>query len=561
MKREELIALEELARREREALNLFRPLPHQVPIFTSRARELLIVGGSRAGKSMCMAAEISAAALGVPIIGPDGKPLPMKYRKPPLTIWLIGKEENHSSTWHRLLLEDQYELKIVRDDQTGQWRAFNPLTDKGRTDFEIMGPFIPHRCIEGGYKKGIFWEKPRDKQFNNIRLTNGTVLKFYASSSEVKKGDPVDIVAIDEHIKYSEHYNEWQVRLSDRKGRIIWAICPDTKRNAALNALQDRCKKHEGKENPWFQRIVLRFTDNPYIDEEEKQIRRESMDRRHWLNRDAGELLEGDSTVYPEWDENRHGSPSIHEKLDDAADKVLRESGGAIPDDWCRELILDPGSAHPGVLMCALPPPSLGVDCGIIYDELYLPNSDPMTLAEELAKKTRGQHFYRFIIDGRAAMQRTIGTALGKNTYILYAEAFKHFGIACELTGSNFVLSPCDWLAGIQAVRGRLANSAVTGRPWLRFVRNRCYNFCRMMESYEHAIDAHGFIEDKPAPKQIDCLTDCVRYWVASEPFYSEPPKREQPAGSAWELYLQIEAEKEQRRGRTVHLGAGAVPN
>lgn len=533
MDRQELIALNELAARETEAIRLFRPEAYQTPIFTSTASELLIIGGSRAGKSMCMAARIAAAALGLPVIGWDGKPITLNHPKPPLAIWLIGKGEDHCATWHRLLLEKQRELKMVRDKDTDEWRTYDPRRDQDRSDVKEMEPFIPHRLIEGGYEKGISWIRRREKFFKNITLTNGTVLWYYTSGGEVKKGDPVDIIGIDEHIEIPEHYNEWQVRISDRRGMIIWAICPDRKRNFALNDLMARCDRESTKPKPWFQKVVITFTQNPYIDEEQKIIRKASMDTAHWLNRDTGELLDGDSAVYGEFDEERLTTPCCDESKDDAVDKLLRHTQ-TIPDDWCRELILDPGSAHPGVLMCAIPPPKLGVDCGVVYDELYIPNSDPGILANELLKKVQGQTFHRFIIDGRAAMQRTIGTAIGKNTYILYADAFRQRGISCELTGSNFVTSPSDWLAGVQGVKLKLTTQP-NGRPWLRVLKGACYNFCRMMERYERAIDRNGFVEDKPAQKQIDCLPDCLRYWIASEPVYQSPRKKDPEGGPAWQ--------------------------
>ena len=76
---------------------------------------------------------------------------------------------------------------------------------------------------------------------------------------------------LDEDVANEQWLPEMQARLADRKGCLVWSAMPHSK-NDALLGLSERADKEieEGRENPTIQRFVLRFLDNPHIDEEEK---------------------------------------------------------------------------------------------------------------------------------------------------------------------------------------------------------------------------------------------------------------------------------------------------
>ena len=92
-------------RRQREALKLYRPMDKQAAFHDSPASERIVRGGNRSGKSMSAFAETASAATGIPIIGPNGSPLPFKYpTKRPLLIWVIGYDQRHvGGTIYRML--------------------------------------------------------------------------------------------------------------------------------------------------------------------------------------------------------------------------------------------------------------------------------------------------------------------------------------------------------------------------------------------------------------------------------------------------------------------------
>ena len=182
----------ERLRRSREGLKIFRPLDYQLPIFTSRASEMLVRGGNRSGKTICTAAEISSAATGIPITGPDGNLLPLKYPTDrPLLIWLIGYGETHiGDTFYRMLFKRNPEFKMIKDLQSGQWRAYRPWKpeDKARVeDARMAPPFIPRRLVD---PKGWAWKDKAKRHFTICRMTNGTEIHAFTSKGEPKMGDP-----------------------------------------------------------------------------------------------------------------------------------------------------------------------------------------------------------------------------------------------------------------------------------------------------------------------------------------------------------------------------------
>jgi hypothetical protein len=86
----------ERSRRQKEALRLYQPMDKQAVFHDSLASERIVRGGNRSGKSMSAFAETASAATGIPIIGPDGSPLPFKYpTNRPMLIWVIGYDQRH----------------------------------------------------------------------------------------------------------------------------------------------------------------------------------------------------------------------------------------------------------------------------------------------------------------------------------------------------------------------------------------------------------------------------------------------------------------------------------
>jgi hypothetical protein len=303
----------ELNRRSQDGLRMFRPLQTQINIFRSIASELLVRGGNRSGKSTTAAVKFAAICRDIPVLTNDGESIDQRtpwQKNRPLLVWCIGLKWDHvgDTLWRLLFKAGLY--KIIRDEVTGLHRAYNPYTDSHRAyECRPSWPLIPMSEVKGGME-GIAWEDKKQRQFNTIELTNGTIIKAYASTAEVKMGDPVDVIWIDEKIARIGHYQEWQARLSDTKGRIVWSSLSDM--NGALLRINKRAEDQarevaQGlREKADVESYVLKFSANPHIDDDEKRKRVEGWDEDERKLRDEGEFLVGNIKCYPTFNRDVH---------------------------------------------------------------------------------------------------------------------------------------------------------------------------------------------------------------------------------------------------------------
>jgi hypothetical protein len=561
------------AERRMEALKLYRPLPTQEPVFTSQARELLLRGGNRSGKSTTAGLFVASIATSEPVMTREGTPFPplLANGDHPKTIWVIGYGEKHiGQTLYRILFRPGL-FKIIKDRETGEFRSWRPWESWDKRHEHLTKPSppaIPRRLID---PKGWSWKDKAKRHFEVCRLRNGTEIYAFTSIGEPKMGDPVDLIWIDERIRFPKHYGEWQARIADRRGRIVWSAWPGYS-NTALYELHRRCTEERLRveksraENPLSvdqpdaEEICLYFSTNPFIDEESKRKALKGWtDEKERLSRDRGDFIQSSTRIYPSFGPEIHNTPPDNSNLDDNVDLALRSNGMEPPSDWRLDLVIDPGHTHPGALLVAIPPPYLQSRCvGVVFDEFYIPGTDASVMARLLAPKLQGRSFESFIIDFRAGRM----TPMGHSETIMqhYAAAFKKFNLHSAATGHHFRWSS-DNLEGDIAATRELLHVSDSGRPYLRYIRSRCDNFERQMESYVKKEGTQGFVEDKPASSQVDCLCDCLRYWVGAKLSWRmpEPPK---PPPSADYLYFRDVWKKEEedatlKRDGSICLGAG----
>jgi len=555
------------SRLEKEALNIFRPKPNQLKVFYSGASELLLRGGNRSGKSVCAAMLFASACTGIPIYDSDGNSLPIygphafaHEQNRPMTMWTIGLGEKHiGQTLHRLLFQRGL-FDMVKDLETDKWRAYDPETDQDRqADRRPSPPAIPKRLIN---PKGWGWKDKANRLFTKCELTNGTTIYAFTSVAYPKMGDPVDYIWIDEKIKFPGHYAEWQARISDHEGRIVWSVWPGHGSHVVVD-LSKRAKDQQDRKKPDVEEVVLRFSDNPFIKEDEKRKRREGWSAEEIKSRDDGEFVFGASRVYPNFSEFVHRTPPASEGDYDAADKILAKNGGMPPTNWCRGLILDPGHSHPGVLLTAIAPPDVAEVCGgdvhVIYDEVYIPSCDAHTLAKHVLHKAKSQSFHYFVMDSHAG--RTTPMGFSKTVREHYEDAFNLLSLRCVSTGGTFRMGSDDLMGGIEAVREALYIRR-NGRPKLRLVTGNCPAFIKQMAMYrkeEHP--SSGVTGEKPAGRQIDPLCDCIRYWCAGDFQYAPPPINAMPASPALEYFRSQWSPAPKQDRMSVTCGPGATTN
>lgn len=547
----------ELAVRKTDALRLYRPLPTQSPFHRSHASERVVRGGNRSGKSACGFAETASAATGIPITDHDGTVIPNKYpTNRPLLIWLVGYDERHiGSTIYRMLFTSKSGLKMIRDAVTNEWRAWHPWDPadaKREGETRPMPPLIPARFVD---PKGWAWTNKAERVFSICRLKNGNEIHAFSSKGEPAQGSAVDLLHIDEDIKTAGHVAEWQARLSDVRGRLIWTAFPHSA-NEALTDMSARAEAQKDREKPDVFEIKLRFSDNPFMPSDEKRKRLEGWSAQEAAARNDGEFNTDNVLVYPTFAPHVHGTQRYDatdaEKLLESA---LGSDGGTIPNDWTRYLVLDPGYGQAAVLFGAVPPLQYG-DFLVCYDELYPQKQDAFALARLVKEKIVGQTFEKFIIDFRAGRQTPMG--FSHTVKQQYEEAFSKYGLRCVQTGSFFANGSDNVPGRIELVRSALAFRS-DGTTRLKFVLSKLKNMQREFRLYKRAI-RENIVDERPIDKN-NHLMNTLEYWLASRPEYVDPKKSPLALGKAYAAFAALEKDRERAngpRGNTIYMGPGA---
>ena len=556
----------EAHRRESEALRLFRPMESHMPFLLSEASERIIRGGVRAGKTILATAEVASAATGIPLRGPDGKELPFRYpRDRPLTIWSIGFDQKHLARVFKFLFTAGAfpKFRIIKDETTGLMRAWRPwepkdaAREKETKPHERMVPerFCPINQSPSANGPGISYENKGEHIFSLARLTNGTEIYAFPSGGIAGQGIAVDLIWIDEDIQYPKHVDEWQSRLSDVKGKLIWSAWPWSD-NDALTLMSRRAEEDAHLEKPDVAEIVLWGSKNPYMPKDEIRKR-----LKGWRAagegvvraRDRGEFLTGLSLVFPAFDLDLHGVP-CNERPDDQLDKVLSKTNYHVPDDWTHYLGVDPGFAHIGIIFAAVPPPDIG-DYLVVYDELYMERATEKDAVNELKNKMGTRRFHAFVMDARYGRHTETG---GKTVVQQWAEAFNEANIRSRLTDSGFMPGSDDIFARNMIVRKWL-QPRQDGTTKFRIFRDTTQYTQFEFRSYKRMVsrdDATDKIKDRD-----NHLMDALAYLAASDPIHYLPPpeeRRKDPAILAMEL-LQRHGKKRPDNG-TIYLGAGPAP-
>ena len=502
------------------ALSLFRPTEQQEPFFRRMAGETILEvcvgGGNRAGKSLIVAAWFAAIALNQPITLRDGTQLHMRpplWRNEPLKLWLVGYDLRHcGKTLYRLLFKKD-PFRIIRDQNTGKWRTYDPTNAEDKEAYSLTRPsppLIQMSDVEGG-EDGIAWENKKERQFSSLELAHdGTRIEVFPSTGERPQGDPAHAIWVDEKLHDEEWYSELLARLMDYRGRILWTSWPTTAPSAVLSELEERAATQRGKPDARSFAFTLSGSDNPYTQSAHRQAILATMDEDTRAARDKGIANADRWRVYPRFSRFVHRVYGPDPDGDDDLAKEVRKLNG-IPNDWTRYLILDPGTANPAVLFVAVPPPKFG-DFIVPYDELYVHYINARELAQAVAGKTRGQMFEDFIIDSHAGRMTPMGfdTTVQQN----YEKYFAEFKLRSARHGSHFTPGTDDVASRIMRVQGSL-NIRENNTPQLRILG--CPNLVKQLEGYKWQKDARDNPTDKPALHQKVDVAACLEYHIASD--------------------------------------------
>ncbi len=520
----------ELNERRIEALRLYEPMPLQEEFHKCMSSERLVIGGNRSGKSACSFVEDARAATGCDPYG--------KYPKEDGNLVIIGKNWQHIGMVVYPMLFRAGAFRMIRDEVTGQWRAFRPGTDAPRrAESKPAPPLIPPRMI-----KDIAWVQKNAGYLNKCELINGWTIYCFSSEGEPPQGFQADLVHIDEDINNERWIGEMQARLADRKGRFVWSAMPHSK-NDALLGLYERAEREVelGKESPAIKKFTLRFLDNAHIDSEEKQ---KNIERWAALGHDELRMrAEGEFTTE---------STLMYPSFNTAVHILSRQELPNVPEDWTKYVAIDPGHAVMACLFGAVPPDESFL---LLYDELYIRNCNALIFGEEFEKKARDTHLYAFIMDMHGGTLRDLGS--GRLPHELYSEELKKRKIKSEATGYGFIPGSDDIPARTSLVR-QMLHIRGDGTTRLKVLEGSCPNLLREIKRYRKktaTVNGQVFVTDIPQTRGEVHAVQTLEYLCAYEPKYHRPPKQFGP--EPWWVKWLDERKRRQRNSedRGVNLG------
>lgn len=580
--RSQLEVLSNLKARRMDGLRMLRVTREQADILRDPCSEILITGSNRGGKTLLAAARFASIVRNVPIMTMDGEEihcrLPHQMDRALLT-WVIGDHLKHiGQTIYRVLFKPGL-FSMVKDKRTGWWRAWNPVLfqeDKTckRSDRKPAPPLIPGFNIMREIDPAsdildVAWYHANLYQFESVTLKNGTQIFAYANSSEVKQGDPVDEIWMDENLVYDEYYDEYAMRLLDNAGRMCWSTISRDE-SAAFCQVDDRAAMQEQEvarnerlpEDVTTRTHRVTLAKNPFIGEKEKAEANERMSgERAQLVRIQGVRSDRVIAIYSEFSSDFHCVEYADKSMNDAVTEALANNNWEPPENWTREIIVDPGTVKPAVLFGTIPPQEMwdhNEPYLILYNEIFIRRLDAYMMAAKIAEMQHNTMFERMIIDGQAARQTPMGFSftIGRQ----YETAFESKKIISISSGgiAHFIPGDPDFKQRSTLVRTAL-RMRQCGRPQLRIITSRCPETVKQMTRNRRKTDNQGNPLEDPADKQVDDLRCCVEYWLSRHPTYVEPPQSADQIldanTRAWKERLNEAQSRRSREGSSIPVG------
>lgn len=578
----------ERIRRRREALKVWVPMPMQRGFEMSDAKERVLYGSNRSGKTTCAAVEFARMVLGVHRL--SGKRLPLNDG----IACVVGYDYSHIGRVIYRKLFKKGAFRVVRDKQTGEYRPYEPDgrdSDIPLRDTEPSPPLIPKRFIA---PNGVNWLKKKSSVPASIKLTNGWEIRFFSSEGEPPQGDACHVYWFDEEIEHEDWYLEASRALMAESGYFIWSATPHVGGDDLID-LHTRAEKLANDPNASVREFLLLIFDNMYLANSDKQelVAKWKDKPEAYRTRILGEFAAKAFKVYPEFHMDRHGF------------NLADLPGHRIPDDWCRYAAIDPGLQVQAVLFLAVPPPHYpGRQRWYVYDELYLDHVSVTEFARAFEIKTRGQNFEALIIDMRAGRITNIGGE--KPVEQIYREALSKVKVrrsdeaiseleqkmiedekrrAAAVAGiperarprrkkrvlsedvknyevvnvwdrvntHMFIPGADNPKSGVAAVKEALAIDSGTNMSQLAFARGVLPNFEMEMSKYHHK-RVKGKITDE-FTKKDNHLCDDLRYLVCFRPEWKKPKPPKRPMTGAARRLQQKRARLEGGSSGTVNFG------
>lgn len=254
-------------------VKLFRPTSHQEPFFVP-ARQFLLTGGNRSGKSTCAAAKVAAIATDTPIEFFDGSKKDQRFewqKGRPLRILIVSPDDYHlGGTIYRLLFQRGLFKTVAQDD--GSMRFFRQWDETAAESQPVMeSPPL----ISATYARSVAWEKRDANVFRKMEIvhpdTNEHLSTIHTRTGkcwrplEYRTEDPFDVVWMDE--AGAPGLMKPCVNLTaDCGGQFIWSKFPEYTGASEVAEMLHEAKEQSCLPSPRVKALRLLTQNNKHLD-------------------------------------------------------------------------------------------------------------------------------------------------------------------------------------------------------------------------------------------------------------------------------------------------------
>lgn len=473
-----------------ETARLYVPLPKQLAFHSSRAQGRMFRAGNQVGKTLSGAMEAKWWS------GNDHpyRPTP----KGPMRGLVVGVDWTHIGKvcWQKL-------------------RGINEMTIPGRDHVE---PILPDRVI-----KHVAWLEKGKNIPEHVELTNGSIIDFGSvdSGRERFQGRQYNWIWFDEDMPDEALFQELMVRLMRWNGEWWWTLTPLAEAELAFDMHQ---KALVGELDYDFEEFNMSLHENPFISEKaKKNLIALCPTPEIYKTRVEGEFLLLFGRVFKEL------RPKTHFVEPYRVDPL-----------WTRYIVIDPGNDF-GALWIAVDK----MGDAVVYREYEDRPTDVVEAARAIASMSRGERYYKFIIDP-AARQKTIASKQ-MSVQIQLMRAFEKFDLSSKRTGHALAFGDNDRDAGIMELHTWFKTRE--GRPPRLTVFDTCAKLRRELMKYRYKKETQNTaLKISDTVKKEDHLVDALRYFVMDMPRYYKE-KGILPGGTP-SPYVQYELIKKRRQIR-----------
>ena len=317
-----------------------------------------------------------------------------------------------------------------------------------------------------------------------------------------------------------DHLKEWQDRLIDMEGWLMWSVWPQG-RNDALLAMLDRAEECEGEPNPQIEHFQLDMEQNPFLSAKGKSEALGRMgDDDERARRSKGDLLLSSQLMYEQF------APILHCLRHEHFDQIMQAAvhpvrrkltellmrDGRLPRDWTRYLAIDPSFSRTAALSFVVPPPDVE---GVTMDHITIVEWEAVfnrTNAAEIAMGLRDQMamwpYEAYIMDQQIGKQHNTGR--DDSVFEHFEQAFRKAGLVSRQTLSSF-LPGCNKCETRYRTVRRMLTIQPEGMPMLLFVEDKMPGCKKEFSQYKRKTDrsreGSDIMLDVPArPRKFDIM-------------------------------------------------------